>query len=186
MNHPFASSFEYHFRAPGSRVQGPLRFAMGQAAPGLVLVGRSRHGICAILLGDDAQALQEQLGEAFPGAALQADQPGLQHELQQVVDLLDRGWPAGIVHLDVGGTAFEQQVWQALCGIPAGHTRSYREVAQGLGAPQAFRAVAGACASNVLAVAIPCHRVLRSDGSAGGYRWGIERKRALLAWERGQ
>jgi|SRR5476649_1309724 len=177
------STFKYNFRAPGSPVEGPIRFAAGQTVLGSVLIGRSQRGICAILLGEEVQALRDQLGEAFPTIELQADQPSLQHEVNQVVAFIDKDVPEGAINLDIGGTAFEQKVWRALCGIPAGQTRSYSEVARNLGAPQAVRAVAGACAANVLAIAIPCHRVVRSDGSISGYRWGIERKRALLAEE---
>ena len=104
-------------------------------------------------------------------------------ELNQVVGFIDKGTFEGVVDLDIGGTAFEQKVWRVLCGIPAGKTRSYSDVARDLGVPEAVRAVAGACAANVLAIAIPCHRVVRGDGSISGYRWGVERKRALLAEE---
>jgi O-6-methylguanine DNA methyltransferase len=177
------SAFEYRFRSPGSPVAGPIRFAFGHTVLGGVLVGVSQGGICAILLGDDAQALRDELARAFPEAELQADPPSLQRELDQVVAFIDRGTPADVILLDIGGTAFEQRVWQALCRIPGGQTRSYGEVAQELGAPEAARAVAGACAANVLAIAIPCHRVVRHDGSISGYRFGVERKRALLAEE---
>lgn len=177
------SPFKYHFRAPGSPVEGPIRFVVGQAVLGQVLVGRSQRGICAIFLGEKAQALRDQLAAAFPGIESQADQVALQGELGQVISFIDKGVSEGVIHLDIGGTAFEQKVWRALCGIPAGKTRSYGDVARDLGVPEAVRAVAGACAANVLAVAIPCHRVVRSDGALAGYRWGVERKRALLAEE---
>lgn len=182
----FFSAFKYNFRVPGSQVEGPIRFAVGQAVLGMVLVGRGQRGICAIFLGKDAQALQGQLAEAFPTIALQADQPALARELSQVIAFIDKDESEGVIDLDIGGTAFQQQVWQALCGIPSGQTRRYSEVAHDLGVPEAVRAVAGACAANVLAIAIPCHRVVRSDGSVSGYRWGGERKRALLAEERAQ
>jgi O-6-methylguanine DNA methyltransferase len=177
------SAFKYNFRAPGSQVEGPIRFAVGQTVLGKVLVGRSQRGVCAISLGEDAQALRDQLAAEFPAAELQADTalPGC--ELSQVIGFIDKDPSGGVIALDIGGTAFEQKVWQALCGIPAGQTRSYGDVARDLGVPEAVRAVAGACAANVLAIAIPCHRVVRSDGSISGYRWGIERKRALLADE---
>ncbi|MFM0718942.1 methylated-DNA--[protein]-cysteine S-methyltransferase [Paraburkholderia strydomiana] len=177
------SMFKYNFRVPGSLVEGPVRFAVGQTVLGKVLVGRSQRGICAIFLGDDVQALRDQLGEAFPRIELHADQSSLQNELNQVIAFVDKDTSEGVVDLDIGGTAFEQKAWQALCGIPAGKTRSYSEVAKDLGVPEAVRAVAGACAANVLAIAIPCHRVVRSDGSISGYRWGVELKRALLADE---
>ncbi|MFC4299322.1 methylated-DNA--[protein]-cysteine S-methyltransferase [Castellaniella hirudinis] len=177
------SMFKYTFRAPGSQVEGPVRFAVGRTVLGKVIVGRSQSGICAIFLGEEAQALGRQLAAAFPGIELLADQAALEHELHQVVAFIDKDTAEGVVDLDIGGTAFEQKVWQALCGIPVGKTRSYSEVARDLGVPEAVRAVAGACAANVLAIAIPCHRVVRSDGSISGYRWGVDRKRALLADE---
>lgn len=173
-------TFKYNFRAPGSRMEGPIRFAIGQTVLGQVIVGRSPRGICAIFLGDDAQSLHDQLAAAFPAVELLADQTSLERELGQVVAFIDKDTAAGVVNLDIGGTAFEQKVWQVLCGIPAGKTRSYGDVARDLGVPEAVRAVAGACAANVLAIAIPCHRVVRSDGSISGYRWGVERKRTLL------
>lgn len=177
------SMFKYNFRAPGSQVEGPIRFAVGQTVLGKVLVARSQRGICAIFLGEDAQGLSAQLAAAFPGIAPRADQASLDAELSQVIGFIDKDQSEGVINLDIGGTAFQQQVWQALCGIPAGKTRSYGDVALDLGVPEAVRAVAGACAANVLALAIPCHRVVRSDGSVSGYRWGVERKRALLAEE---
>ncbi|MCJ0762519.1 methylated-DNA--[protein]-cysteine S-methyltransferase [Variovorax terrae] len=177
------STFKYSFRAPGSQVQGPIRFAVGQTVLGKVIVGRSQRGICAIFLGEDAQALRDQLAAEFPTIELQADEDSLERELNQVIGFIDKDQSEGVVNLDIGGTAFQQKVWQALCGIPAGKTRSYGDVARDLGVPEAVRAVAGACAANVLAIAIPCHRVVRSDGSISGYRWGAERKRTLLAEE---
>lgn len=177
------STFKYNFRAPGSHVEGPIRFAVGQTVLGKLIVGRSQRGICAIFLGESEQVLREQLAAAFLAVELRADQVSLQHELNQVVAFIDKDTSEGVLDLDIGGTAFEQKVWQALCGIPSGKTRSYGEVARDLGVPEAVRAVAGACAANVLAVAIPCHRVIRSNGEISGYRWGVERKRALLADE---
>jgi O-6-methylguanine DNA methyltransferase len=152
----------------------------------MVIVGRSPRGICAIFLGKDAEDLRGQLREAFPGVSLQADERGLARELNQIIAFIDKSQPEGVVNLDIGGTEFQQKVWHALCAIPWGQTRSYGELAQNLGMPEAHRAVAGACAANVLAIAIPCHRVVCSDGSVSGYRWGVERKQALLAEERPQ
>ena len=186
MNTRSVPTFKYNFRAPGSQVQGPIRFAVGRAVLGKVIVGRSRGGICAIFLGEDARALRDQLAAAFPAVELQADQAGLERELNQVIAFIDKDTAEGVVDLDIGGSAFQQKVWQALCGIPPGKTRSYGDVARDLGVPGAVRTVAGACAANVLALAIPCHRVVRSDGSISGYRWGVERKRALLADEAAQ
>ncbi len=183
MNRSSSLAFTYTFRAPGRALEGPIRFAIGRAASGMVLVGRSRQGICAILLGTDASSLCSQLAAAFPRVVQQPDPQGLQQALDQIIGFIDRTPAEGELILDVGGTAFEQKVWQALGDIPAGQTRSYAEVARAIGAADAARAVAGACAANVLAVAIPCHRVIRADGAISGYRWGIERKRALLAEE---
>ena len=177
------SMFKYNFRAPGSQVNAPIGFAIGHAVLGKVLIGRSQLGICAIFLGDDDQTLLSQIATEFPRTELQADQVALQGELGQVIDLIDNDESKGVINLDICGTAFEQKVWQALCNIPAGKTCSYSDVARNIGMPEAARAVAGACAANVLAIAIPCHRVVRSDGSISGYRWGIERKRALLTEE---
>lgn len=185
MNTPSNFAFKYNFRAPGSQVEGPIRFAIGQATLGMVLIGRSQRGICTIFLGEDEASLRDQLSDAFPHVDQQIDQAGLQHELGQVIGFIDKDSAEGVINLDIGGTEFEQKVWQALCGIPVGRTRNYGEVARDIGVPEAVRAVAGACAANVLAIAIPCHRVVRSDGSISGYRWGVERKRALLAEEAG-
>lgn len=178
-----SSAFKYNFRAPGSRIEGPIRYAIGKTVLGRVLIGRSQRGICAIFLGDHEEALHKELVDAFPGIDVTQAQSALRHELSQVIAFIDKDTADGIVDLDIGGSPFQQKVWQMLCGIPAGQTRSYSEVAEHLGVPEAVRAVAGACASNMLAIAIPCHRVVRSDGSISGYRWGVERKRALLAEE---
>jgi AraC family transcriptional regulator, regulatory protein of adaptative response / methylated-DNA-[protein]-cysteine methyltransferase len=180
------SAFKYNFRVPGQEVEGPVQYAVGKTVRDMVLVGKSRKGICAIFLGASEQALSEQLEATFPRIELKADQHALSREVAQVVAFIDKDIAEGVINLDIGGTPFQQAVWQALCGIPAGQTRSYGEVARHLGVPEAVRAVASACAANVLAVAIPCHRVVRSNGAVSGYRWGVERKRALLAEERGQ
>lgn len=177
---PPMTPLKYHFRTPGSRVEGPIAYAVGQTQLGSVLVARSQRGICAIFLGDRPHDLRAPLAAAFPAIELQADPTALSGELDQVIAFIDRKTVEGDIHLDIGGTAFQQKVWQLLCAIPAGQTRSYRAVAHDLGAPQAVRAVAGACAANVLAIAIPCHRVVRSDGAIAGYRWGVERKRMRL------
>jgi len=177
------SMFKYNFRAPGSQIECPIRFAAGHTVLGQVIVGRSQHGICAIFLGEEEQALRGLLAAAFPSIELQVEQASLEHELNQVVAFIDKDTSTGVINLDIGGSALEQKVWQALLGIPVGKTRSYSNVARDLGMPRAVRVVASACAANVLAIAIPCHRVVRSDGSISGYRWGVERKRALLADE---
>ncbi|VWC72858.1 methylated-DNA--protein-cysteine methyltransferase [Burkholderia lata] len=179
-------AFKYNFRTPGNDVEGPIRYAIGKTVREMILVGKSHRGICAIFLGDSHRALIDELEAAFPHHPLETDQLGLHRELAQVIAFIDKDIAEGVIDLDIGGTPFQQQVWQALCGIPAGQTRSYGEVARDLGVPEAVRAVASACAANVLAVAIPCHRVVRRDGSVSGYRWGVDRKRALLSKESGQ
>lgn len=138
------STFKYNFRAPGSQVEGPIRFAVGQAVLGKVLVGQSRRGICAIFLGEDAQALRDQLTAAFPDIELQPNQTSLQHELGKVIGFIDKNTSEGVINLDIGGTAFQQKVWQVLCGIPAGKTRSYSDVARDLGVSEAGRTQAHA------------------------------------------
>ena len=170
-----------HYRSGG--VHEVLRFAVGQCALGAILVASSSIGVAAILLGDDPQALLHDLQDRFPQAELLGGDPAYERLVAQVV-----GWVQAPAHgldlpLDVRGTAFQQRVWQALRAVPAGATASYASIAQAIGAPRAVRAVAGACAANAIALAIPCHRVLRQDGSLGGYRWGVERKRALIARE---
>jgi AraC family transcriptional regulator of adaptative response/methylated-DNA-[protein]-cysteine methyltransferase len=161
---------------------GDIRFAIGQCSLGAVMVAQSDRGICAITLGDDAEALIEDLQDRFPKANLIGADPDFEQTVAQVIGVVDQGQKLDLP-LDIRGTAFQQRVWQALRAIPAGETRSYAEVAGMIGSPAAVRAVAGACAANALAVAIPCHRVVRTDGALSGYRWGVERKRALLLKE---
>lgn len=160
-----------------------IRFAVGQCSLGAILVAASQRGVCAIALGDDAALLLRDLQDRFPRAELIGADDGFEQWVAQVVGLVEMPQRALALPLDVQGTAFQQRVWQALQQIPYGSTLSYSELAQRIGAPKAARAVAQACAANPLAVAIPCHRVLRNDGSLSGYRWGIERKRALLLRE---
>jgi AraC family transcriptional regulator of adaptative response/methylated-DNA-[protein]-cysteine methyltransferase len=167
---------------PAGAVAGRLHFAVGHCALGALLVARSERGLCAILLGDDAAALVGELQARFPQAELVDDVAGAEL-LAQVAGFVEAPHRGLDLRLDLRGTAFQQRVWQALREIPAGRTLSYAELAARIGAPRAVRAVAGACAANVLAVAIPCHRVLRSDGGLSGYRWGVARKRALLERE---
>ena len=149
----------------------------------MLVAAASDRGICALLLGDQADALRAELAAAFPNAVLMRDDAALSAQLAQAIALADA--PSGHFDgaLDIGGTPFQRRVWQALCDIPAGNTTTYTEIAQRIGQPGAVRAVASACAANVLAIAIPCHRVVRTDGGLAGYRWGIARKRALLAME---
>ncbi len=171
------------YRAGG--IHAEIRFAVGQCTLGSVLVAATGKGICAISLGDDPETLVLDLQDRFPAARLIGDDPAFEATVAQVVGLVETTGAPLELPLDIRGTAFQQRVWQALCAIPAGETRTYGEVATALGAPRAVRAVARACAANPLAVAIPCHRVVRRDGDISGYRWGVERKRALLAREAG-
>lgn len=161
-----------------------VRFAVGDCSLGAVLVAATDKGVCAILLGEDPEALVRDLQDRFPKAELIGGDEAFEHTVARVVGLIDRGEEAAGLPLDVRGTAFQRRVWDALARIPAGRTATYAEVAAAIGSPAAVRAVAQACASNALAVAIPCHRVVRSDGALSGYRWGVERKRALIERER--
>ena len=160
-----------------------IRFALGQCSLGAILVAASERGICAIWMGDDPQALLRELQERFAQAQLVGADAQFEQLVAQVVGLVETPDAPQDLPLDIRGTAFQQRVWQALRDIPAGSTLSYTELAQRIGAPSAVRAVASACAANALAVAIPCHRVVRSNGELSGYRWGVARKRALLARE---
>ncbi|MGN6702056.1 MAG: methylated-DNA--[protein]-cysteine S-methyltransferase, partial [Burkholderiaceae bacterium] len=171
------------YRAGGARET--IRFAVGQCALGAILVASSARGVCAILLGDDPDALARDLQDRFPRAELVGGDRDFERHVAAVVGFVDAPAIGLDLPLDVRGTAFQQRVWQALREIPAGSTVSYTELADRIGQPQAVRAVASACAANPLAVAIPCHRVVRRDGGLSGYRWGVERKRALLATESG-
>lgn len=164
----------------------PIRFASGQCALGALLVAHSERGLCAILLGDQPEALLDELRQRFPQAELIGGDAEVERLLAQVAGFVEAPHIGLDLPLDLCGTAFQQRVWQALRTIPAGSTLSYAELAERIGAPKAVRAVAGACAANALAVAIPCHRVLRSDGGLSGYRWGVARKRALLEREGGE
>jgi AraC family transcriptional regulator of adaptative response/methylated-DNA-[protein]-cysteine methyltransferase len=169
------------YRAGGANTD--IRFAIGQCSLGAILAAQSDRGICAILLGDDPDALARELQDRFPRANLIGGDGDFEHVVAQVVGLVEAPGRGLDLPLDVRGTAFQQRVWQALRDIPAGRTVSYSAIARRIGAPQAVRAVAQACGANALAVAIPCHRVVRNDGSLSGYCWGVERKRALLERE---
>ncbi len=166
------------YRAGG--VDARIAFAIAQTSLGALLVARSTRGVCAISLGDDPDALLRELQDRFPRAELVGGDAGFEHLVAQVVALVEQPGVGHDLPLDVRGTAFQQRVWQALRRIPPGQTMSYADIAARIGSPKAVRAVAQACAANTLAVAIPCHRVVRSDGSLSGYRWGVARKRALL------
>ena len=172
------------YRAGGARAE--IRFAVGECSLGSILVARSERGVCAIFLGDDPDALTRELQDRFPRATLIGADPAFEDVVAKVVGLIEAPGTGVDLPLDVRGTAFQQRVWRALREIPAGSTASYREIASRIGAPRAVRAVAHACAVNPVAVAIPCHRVVRSDGGLAGYRWGVERKRELLEREAGR
>jgi AraC family transcriptional regulator of adaptative response/methylated-DNA-[protein]-cysteine methyltransferase len=160
-----------------------IRFAIGQCSLGAILVAATAKGICHIAIADDPEVLLRELQDRFPKAELIGDDPDFDTWIAQVVGFVETPAIGLDLPLDIRGTAFQQRVWQALRTIPAGSIVSYSDVAAHLGLPQSVRAVAGACAANTLAVAIPCHRVLRSDGTLSGYRWGLERKQALLQRE---
>lgn len=162
-----------------------IRFAVGQCSLGSILVAATDKGVCAITLGDDPTVLLRDLQDRFPKAQLIGGDKGFEQLVAKVVGFIEAPALGLDLPLDVRGTAFQQRVWQALREIPAGTTASYTEIARRIGRPKAVRAVAGACAANAIAVAIPCHRVLRNDGTISGYRWGVERKRSLLAREAG-
>ena len=193
----FNSSSRFYEAAPGMLGMTPSAYrkggegetvwhAMGRCSLGGVLVAATERGVCAILLGDDPAVLVMDLKARFPKARLVEPDPGFADWVAKVVRFVDDPTRAeGLdLPLDIRGTAFQRRVWEALRAIPAGRTASYAEVAGTLGMPRSVRAVAGACAANALAVAIPCHRVVGSDGRLTGYRWGVERKRRLLERER--
>jgi AraC family transcriptional regulator of adaptative response/methylated-DNA-[protein]-cysteine methyltransferase len=157
-----------------------IHFAIGACSLGPILVARSAHGVCAVLIGDDPVLLAQNLRDQFPRANLIEGENGCDELVARVARLIERPGARLDLPLDIGGTAFQQRVWRALQQIPIGSTASCADIAKRIGKPMAVRAVAKACSANVLAVAIPCHRVVRNDGSLRGYRWGMERKRALL------
>ena len=172
------------YRAGGAGEQ--IRWSVTRTALGLALVATTARGICMVELGDDAAALEARLREEFPRALLERVDAGrdefLAPRVQAVADALGGGERE--VPVDLIGTAFQKKVWDALMKIPPGQTRSYEEVARQIGSPRGARAVAQACAHNRVAVVVPCHRVVRGDGSLGGYRWGLPLKDRLLQRER--
>ena len=161
-----------------------IRFAIVDSYLGLALVAWTEKGLCAITLGDDQNVLTEDLRKRFPKAEFVEMAPHFGETVERVVAFLESPGTGLELPLDIRGTAFQQRVWMALRAIPSGSTVSYGEIAARIGNPRAVRAVATACASNSIAVAIPCHRVVRKNGDLAGYRWGLERKRALLDRER--
>jgi AraC family transcriptional regulator of adaptative response/methylated-DNA-[protein]-cysteine methyltransferase len=170
------------YRAGG--VNTDIHFAVGECSLGSILVAQSDRGVCAILMGDDPDALARELQHRFPRANLIGGDAAFEQLVARVVGFIEAPALGLDLPLDVRGTAFQVRVWQALREIPVGTTASYAEIATRIGAPRAVRAVAQACGANHLAVAIPCHRVVRSDGGLSGYRWGVERKRELLHREK--
>jgi AraC family transcriptional regulator of adaptative response/methylated-DNA-[protein]-cysteine methyltransferase len=166
------------YRAGGANAE--IRFAVGECSLGSILVAKSEKGVCAILLGDDPDGLVHDLQDRFPRAQLLGGDPEFEKLVARVVGLIEAPGLGLDLPLDIRGTAFQQRVWAALRDIPPGTTTTYGDIARKIGAPKSVRAVAGACAANTLAVAIPCHRVVKSDGALSGYRWGVERKRALI------
>jgi AraC family transcriptional regulator, regulatory protein of adaptative response / methylated-DNA-[protein]-cysteine methyltransferase len=170
-----------NYRAGGASAE--IRFAVGECSLGSILVATSDRGVCAILLGDDPDALTRELQDQFPQANLIGGDKQFEQVVSKVIGFVEAPALGLALPLDVRGTAFQQRVWQALRKVPAGSTASYTDIAKRIGSPNSVRAVAHACAANVLAVAIPCHRVVRNDGALSGYRWGVERKRFLLERE---
>ena len=161
-----------------------ILFAVGECSLGSILVAQSSRGVCAILLGDEPDQLVRDLQDQFPNADLVGADHNFEQLIAHVVGFIEAPALGLDLPLDLRGTAFQQRVWQALRDIPVGDTASYGQIAERIGAPKSFRAVAQACGANCLAVAIPCHRVVRSNGDLSGYRWGVERKQQLLDRER--
>jgi AraC family transcriptional regulator, regulatory protein of adaptative response / methylated-DNA-[protein]-cysteine methyltransferase len=191
----FNSNGRFYAAAPGLLGMTPtqfrsggngnvIRFAVGQCSLGAILVAATDKGVCAIEFGDDAEALVRGLQDRFPKAQLLGGDQDFDQLVAKVVGFVEAPAQGLDLPLDIRGTAFQQRVWKAIRAIPAGATASYRDLAKRLGAPKAVRAVAQACAANGIAVAIPCHRVVRTDGSTSGYRWGVARKRDLLTREK--
>ncbi len=169
------------FRAGGADTD--IYFAIGECSLGSILVAQSNKGVCSILIGDDPALLVRDVQDRFPKANLIGNELGYEDLVAKVVGLIEKPGVGCDLPLDIRGTAFQRRVWRALQQIPPGSTATYSDIARKIGLPKAVRAVAQACGANALAVAIPCHRVIRNDGSLSGYRWGVERKRALLARE---
>jgi AraC family transcriptional regulator of adaptative response/methylated-DNA-[protein]-cysteine methyltransferase len=167
-----------NFRDGGANTA--IHFAIGECSLGSILVANSERGVCAVLIGDDPLQLMRDLQDQFPKANLIGGEGGYEDLVAKVVGLIEKPGVGIDLPLDIRGTAFQRRVWTALQQIPVGSTASYTDIAKLIGMPKAVRAVAQACGANSLAVAIPCHRVVRNDGALSGYRWGVERKQALL------
>lgn len=170
-----------NYRDGGKRES--ICFALGECSLGSVLVASSLKGICALSLGDEPEKLIQELEMRFPHAELIGGDHHYEQLVARVIGFIESSQEHWNLPLDIRGTAFQRLVWQALQNVPPGSHISYKELATNVGCPKAFRAVASACAANHLAVAIPCHRVVRQDGSLSGYRWGVDRKRELLERE---
>ena len=166
------------YRARGKETE--IHFAVAECSLGSILVAQSLKGVCAILMGDDPSALVRDLQDRFPKANIIGGDKKFEKLVAKVIGFVEAPQKGLDLPLDIRGTAFQHRVWDALRRIPPGSTASYTDIAGQIGNPNAVRAVARACAANALAVAIPCHRVVRNDGNLSGYRWGVERKRALL------
>jgi AraC family transcriptional regulator of adaptative response/methylated-DNA-[protein]-cysteine methyltransferase len=190
----FGSSGRFYDAAPGALGMAPsayrrgapgevIRWGVSDCSLGKVLVAATTLGICAVLLGDEVSSLYSDLHARFPKARIVEGDTDLDAWLSQVVAFIDDSAPTLPLPLDVRGSAFQMRVWEVLRKIPLGSTQTYADIARELGDPNSVRAVAGACAQNPVAVAIPCHRVVRSDGALSGYRWGVERKKELLQRE---
>ena len=160
-----------------------IAFATGETELGTVLIARSSVGVCSIMMGSDGDELSNDLAERFPESRLVRDNAKLADDLHQVRRFIETPAVGLDLAFDVRGTPFQRRVWTVLLGVPAGSTITYAALASRIGERDAVRAVARACAANAIALGIPCHRVIRSDGTLSGYRWGVERKRALLARE---
>jgi len=161
-----------------------IRFAIGECELGAILVAMTEQGICAISLGDDPEPLCRELQDSFPNAQLIGDDAEFDAHVAKVIGFIENPQLGLDLPLDIRGTAFQQRVWQALLKVPPGNTASYSELAEMMGSPKAVRAVASACAANKIAIAVPCHRIIRTDGSLSNYRWGVERKSNLLEREK--
>ena len=190
----FSSPSRFYAKAPETLGMSPanfqgggkgehIRFAVADCSLGAILIAATERGVCAILLGDCPESLVHDLENRFPNASLVAGDPEFEALASRAIGLVETPAKAANLPLDIRGTAFQQKVWNAIRKIPPGETESYGQIANRIGATGAARAIAGACAANVLAVAVPCHRVVRNDGTVSGYHWGVERKRTLLKRE---
>lgn len=160
-----------------------IKFATGKSELGTVLVARSAAGVCAILIGDGVEVLKRDLAEEFADARLVHDDRAVRTDLDKILTFIKTPAKGLDLPLDIRGTPFQRRVWDALLGVRVGHKITYAALASRIGEPRAIRAVASACAANAIALAIPCHRVVRSDGALAGYRWGTERKRSMVEKE---